>query len=607
MSTPPILREDPRAETATRPRGDGAARPRKVFPRSTSSDPQDPRGAAGGVLPALAGENVTVRRERQVGTTGRAAARSVVGTLRLLAPVPPGAEGILTREALDFVRELDARFDPERRRLLARRGRFHAALRAGKLPGVLPETARLRRSAWKVSPPPPDLADRRVEITGPVDRKMIINALNSGAKVFMADFEDSHAPTWEGTVLGQVNLFDAVRRRIELTTPDGRRYRLNPTTATLMVRPRGWHLEEHHVRCGDRTVSASLFDFGLYLFHNGAELLRRGTGPYFYLPKIEHHLEARLWNDVFRFSEERLGLPVGSIRATVLIETLPAVFQMHEILWELREHSAGLNCGRWDYLFSFIKQFRDDPDALFPDRSQLAMTTPFLTAYSLRLVETCHRRGAHAMGGMAAQIPIKEDPIANAEAIERVRADKVREVRAGHDGTWVAHPGLVPVALEVFDAEMKEPNQLDRPAEPTRAGPRELLAIPRGPITRDGVRRNTRVALRYLEAWLRGVGCVPIDHLMEDAATVEIARSQLWQWLRHRAPLEGGGVVDPALFRAYLLSEAEELARESGGGSPSLARARRILDEVVTSRSFEEFITQRAYPELVGAPGGNGK
>ena len=467
----------------------------------------------------------------------------------------------------------------------------------------MPETRRIRTSDWKVPSPPADLSDRRVEITGPVDRKMIINALNSGAKVFMADFEDAHSPTWVGTVAGQVNLWDAVRRRIEYQGPDGREYRLKDRTATLMVRPRGWHLEERHLERQGRPISASLFDFGLFLFHNAAELRRRGTAPYFYLPKLEHYLEARLWNDVFRASEERLDLPEGTIRATVLIETLPAAFQMHEILWELREHSVGLNCGRWDYLFSFIKQFRDDPNALFPDRSRLTMSTPFLTAYSHLLIATCHRRGAHAMGGMAAQIPIRDDPAANAEAIARVVADKEREVSAGHDGTWVAHPGLVPVAQSIFDAEMPGPNQIDRPfrGRPVRA--QELLAVPTGPITREGVRRNTRVALRYLEAWLRGIGCVPIDHLMEDAATVEIARSQLWQWIRHHAPLEGGGVVDRALFRAGLTSESEAL-RSEGNGAASVERARVLLDGVITSRSFAEFIPQLVYPELGDAPEG---
>ncbi|MGD0250578.1 MAG: malate synthase A [Thermoplasmata archaeon] len=524
--------------------------------------------------------------------------------LRVKGTSRPRFEEILTPEALDFLSELDVRFEPTRRRLLSLRGGFRAALRAGTRPGFLPETRTIRTSDWKVPAPPPDLTDRRVEITGPVDRKMIINALNSGAKVFMADFEDSHSPTWVGTVAGQVNLWDAVRRRIDYQSPDGRGYRLKDRTATLMVRPRGWHLEERHVQREGRPISASLFDYGLFLFHNAAELRRRGSAPYFYLPKLEHYLEARLWNDVFSASEDRLGLPPGTIRATALIETLPAAVQMHEILWELREHSVGLNCGRWDYLFSFIKQFRDDPNALFPDRSLLTMTTPFLTAYARLLIATCHRRGAHAMGGMAAQIPIKDDPAANAEAIARVVADKEREVRFGHDGTWVAHPGLVPIAQRVFDARMPGPNQIDRPTRGAAIRARELIAVPTGPTTSEGVRRNTRVALRYLEAWLRGIGCVPIDHLMEDAATVEIARSQLWQWIHHHAPLEGGGFVGRDVFRKHLASEIRAFrAEEAGVGTlHSLRRAGVLLDRVVTSRSFAEFIPQLVYPELRDAP-----
>jgi malate synthase len=527
-----------------------------------------------------------------------------VGGFRVTGPTRPRFDSILTPEALEFLAELDREFEPVRQRLLAHRGGFRAALRAGRPPGFPPETRTVRTSEWKVPSPPADLVDRRVEITGPVDRKMIINALNSGAKVFMADFEDSHSPTWAGTVAGQVNLWDAVRRRIEYAGPEGRTYRLNERTATLMVRPRGWHLDERHLKRRGRAISASLFDFGLFLFHNAAELRRRGTGPYFYLPKMEHYLEARLWNDVFVASEERLDLPPGTIRATALIETLPAVFQMHEILWELRAHSVGLNCGRWDYLFSFIKQYRDDPKALFPDRSLLTMGTPFLTAYSHLLIATCHRRGAHAMGGMAAQIPIKNDPVASAEAIARVVADKEREVRAGHDGTWVAHPGLVPVAQRVFDAEMMGPHQIDRPYRGPEVRPPDLLAIPSGPITSEGVRRNTRVALRYLEAWLRGTGCVPIDHLMEDAATVEIARSQLWQWIHHRAPLEGGGTVDRGLFRSYLDSEARKFRTENPGraAQSSVRRARGWLDRIVTERSFAEFIPRLVYPVLADVP-----
>jgi malate synthase len=514
------------------------------------------------------------------------------------ASVDRGAE-VLTTEAVRFLSELDARFEPERQRLLEQRGAFRRTLREGRVPGFPAETGSQRSADWTVVTPRPDLRDRRVEITGPVDRKMIINGLNSGACVFMADFEDAHSPTWAGTIDGQVNLMDAVRRRIEYTSPEGRVYRLHRSPATLMVRPRGWHLDEPHASVGNRPMSASLLDFGLFFFHNARELVARGSGPYFYLPKLEHYLEARLWNEVFRWSQDALGIPVGTVRATALIETLPAAFQMDEILYELRDHSAGLNCGRWDYLFSFIKQFCDDPRVRFPDRSRLAMSTPFLTAYSHLLIRTCHRRGAHAMGGMAAQIPIKGDPEANDRALALVRSDKEREVAAGHDGTWVAHPALVPLAREVFDAHMPGPNQLDATHPEYAVDPSELLRLPEGAITEDGVRRNTRVALRYLEAWLRGIGCVPIDHLMEDAATVEIARSQLWQWLHHDAHLPDGRPVDAPLFRRHLAEEVRQLREEEGGpAAVSIDRATSLLEGVVTAAELEEFITRRALPYL---------
>ncbi len=523
-------------------------------------------------------------------------------------PSVPRSEEVLTGEALEFLRDLHRQFDPRRRELLGRRGAFRASLESGRLPGFPRETAAVRDADWRVATPPRDLTDRRVEITGPTDRKMVINALNSGARVYMADFEDAHSPTWTATVAGQVNLQDAVRHRITYTSPEGPEYRLRDPLATLMVRPRGWHLEERHVTVGDQPVSASLFDFALFFFHNAAELVRRGTGPYFYLPKMEHYLEARLWNDVFVAAQERLGLPRGSVRATALIETLPAAFQMDEILYELREHSAGLNCGRWDYLFSFIKQFRNDRTVRFPDRDRLTMDTPFLTAYTHLLIRTCHRRGAHAMGGMAAQIPIKDDPAAHRAAIAKVVADKEREVRAGHDGTWVAHPGLVPVAMEVFDREMRTAHQIAVPLPPERIGPRELLTVPPGPITAGGVHRNTRVAFLYLESWLQGLGCVPIDHLMEDAATAEIARSELWHWIHHGCLLDDGRPVGAALFRECLAQEVR-LRRERGGAAgpgPSIDRAARLLEEVVLADVFEEFIPSRAYGELGDSPGGVG-
>jgi malate synthase len=512
---------------------------------------------------------------------------------------------ILSAEALRFVGQLHDRFDVHRQQALHERGSFRTLVRAGQPPAFLPETRSVREGNWKVPPPPEDLRDRRVEITGPVDRKMVINALNSGASVYMADFEDSHSPAWAATVDGQGNLLDAVRRRIEFTGPDGRDYRLGSHPATLMVRPRGWHLVERHILADGSPVSASLFDFGLFFYHNARELTHRGTAPYFYLPKMEHYREARLWNDVFRWSEEAVGLPVGTIRATALIETLPAAFQMDEILYELRAHSVGLNCGRWDYLFSFIKQYRDDPAAVFPDRSSLSMSTPFLTAYSDLLIQTCHRRGAHAMGGMAAQIPIRDNPDANARAMALVREDKEREVRAGHDGTWVAHPGLVALARGVFDAEMEGANQIDRISRDPPVSVDALLRIPKGPISRDGVRRNVRVSVRYLEAWLRGIGCVPIDHLMEDAATVEIARCQLWQWIHHGVSDDTGRSVDLELFRTTVRSEMEALRSETPPRPErsTVERAARLLEQVVSAPALEEFITVLAYDELEDLPG----
>jgi malate synthase len=521
-------------------------------------------------------------------------------SVRILAPLPNRGDEILNPPAIDFLVALHRQFEVRRQGLLSARGGFRRVLSSGGQPGFPRETEEVRARRWTVPPAPPDLADRRVEITGPVDRKMIINALNSGARAFMADFEDAHSPTWTGTLEGQANVFDAVRRRIRFTSPDGKEYRLNERTATLMVRPRGWHLLERHFEVDHRPISASLFDFGLFVYHNALELRARGSGPYLYLPKIEHYLEARLWNDVFRAAETALGLPIGTIRATVLIETLPAAFQMDEILWELREHSVGLNCGRWDYLFSFIKQFQDVPEARFPDRSKLTMNTPFLSAYSHLLIQTCHRRGAHAIGGMAAQIPIKEDAEANAKAIALVVADKEREVAAGHDGTWVAHPGLVRVAMDVFDRGMPTPNQISRASAGPGVGAEELLEVPTGSITPEGVRRNARAALRYLESWLRGVGCVPIDNLMEDAATAEIARCQLWQWVHHQARLEDGRPVDLPLVRDAFARERTRFLSEPGrpAATRSLERAATILDEVVSSPVLVGFITECAYPDL---------
>src|SRR5260221_2658062 len=432
-------------------------------------------------------------------------------------------EGILTSEARAFLSKLAARFEAQRKELLARRRTVQQDIDNGKLPDFLPETAGIRQSDWNVAPIPKDLRDRRVEITGPVDRKMIINALNSGANVFMADFEDSNAPTWANNIEGQFNLRDAVRRTITFEG-GGKSYKLNETTATLLVRPRGWHLLEKHVLVDGQPVSASLFDFALYFFHNAKELVARGSGPYFYLPKMESHLEARLWNDVFVRAQQDLGVPVGTIRATVLIETILAAFEMDEILYELRDHSAGLNCGRWDYIFSFIKKLRARHDFLMPDRGSVTMDKAFLAAYVDLLIKTCHRRGIHAMGGMAAQIPIKNDPDPNEPAIANVHAAKLREVRAGHDGTWVAHPGLVSIAREIFDEHMPRPNQIDRRRDDVSVSAADLLQVPAGAITEKGLRQNVNVGILYLEAWLGALGCVPLYNLMEDAAPPGVSR-----------------------------------------------------------------------------------
>ena len=506
----------------------------------------------------------------------------------------PGSERILTTGALEFLATLQREFNGRREELLARREERKKRLDAGELPAFLPETRGIRESEWTVAPIPADLRDRRVEITGPVDRKMIINALNSGASVFMADFEDANAPTWSNNLDGQYNLYDAVRRTITFES-GAKSYRLNDKTATLLVRPRGWHLTEEHLYVDGKPMSASLFDFGLYFFHNAKELMARGTGPYFYLPKMESHLEARLWNDVFVRAQLLLGIPGGTIRATVLIETILAAFEMHEILWELRDHSAGLNCGRWDYIFSFIKKFRARHDFITPDRALISMDKAFLAAYVQLLIETCHKRGIHAMGGMAAQIPIKNDEAANEAAMNKVRADKLREVRAGHDGTWVAHPGLVPVAKAIFDEHMPAPNQIaGRRSQVAEVSAADLLRLPEGPVTEKGVRQNYNVGVLYLEAWLGGLGCVPLYDLMEDAATAEISRTQLWQWLHHGARLDDGRTFDQALYRRI---RDEEL--KSIGDRPHLATAARLFDELILSDTLADFLTIPAYQELL--------
>ncbi|MBB6098763.1 malate synthase [Deinobacterium chartae] len=513
--------------------------------------------------------------------------------ISLLVPLQPEFESVLTPEALAFIADLEAHFGEERHTLLAARTERQRRLEEGERPAFLEATRHIRDGAWTVAPLPADLRDRRVEITGPVDRKMIINALNSGARVFMADFEDANTPTWTNTVQGQIHLRDAVRRTITFEG-GGKTYRLGEHTATLMVRPRGLHLEEKHAELGNRAVSASLFDFGLYFYHNARELLARGSGPYFYLPKLESHLEARWWNAVFAHAERALGLPQGCVRATVLIETILAAFEMDEILYELRERSAGLNCGRWDYIFSIIKKFRHDPAFVLPDRAQVTMGTPMMTAYSLLAIRTCHRRLAPAIGGMSAFIPVKNDAEANARAFEQVRLDKEREARNGHDGTWVAHPGLVPVAVEVFDRLMPGANQIDRIPE-VEVTPEELLRVPAGTITEAGVTTNVTVALEYLTKWLQGSGAVPIHNLMEDAATAEISRAQLWQWVRHRCSTDTGKPITLEGILERLEAERDRLLAQRPGEAESITRAARLLARLIAAEEFEEFLTLPGY------------
>jgi malate synthase len=496
---------------------------------------------------------------------------------------------VLTPEASSFLTKLARTFEGRRQELLAQRAARQREIDRGQMPEFLPETATIRAAEWTVAPIPKDVLDRRVEITGPVDRKMIINALNSGANVFMADFEDSNSPTWQNNMEGQQNLREAVDGTITFTSPEGKRYELGDRIATLMVRPRGWHLIERHFLVDGKPISGSLLDFGLYFFHNVSHLIERGTGPYFYLPKLESHLEARLWNDVFCFAQDELGVPRGTIRATVLIETILAAFEMDDILYELRNHSAGLNCGRWDYIFSFIKKFRNRPDFVLPDRSMLTMEKHFLASYVQLLIQTCHRRGIHAMGGMAAQIPVKNDPAANEKALEKVRQDKLREVRAGHDGTWVAHPGLVSIAKEIFDEHMKDANQISRHPEPVNVDANDLLAVPTGEQTFEGLRWNIDVGLQYLESWLRGSVCVPIYKLMEDAATAEICRAQVWQWVRHGAVLSDGRRVTEQMVRGVIAEKRDAL------GGDRMRAASRIYEQMITNSNFPEFLTLVAY------------
>lgn len=523
--------------------------------------------------------------------------------VEILAPVTPDFAEILTPAALEFVVTLERQFRERRANLLQRRAKRQTKIEAGEMPDFLSETASIRNSTWTIAPLPADLQDRRVEITGPVERKMIINALNSGANVFMADFEDSNAATWENSLQGQINLRDAVNRTITFVNPAGKKYALSDKTATLLVRPRGWHLVEKHILVDGQPVSAGLFDFALYFFHNVHALRKQGSGPYFYLPKLESHLEARLWNDVFVAAQEALDIPHGTIKATVLIETILAAFEMDEILYELRHHSAGLNCGRWDYIFSCIKKFRTTPDFCLADRALVTMTTHFMRSYSLLVIKTCHRRGAHAIGGMAAQIPIKNDPQANEIALGKVQADKEREANDGHDGTWVAHPGLVALAKAAFDAVMPGPHQIERQRNDVIVSAADLLNFgPAGPITEAGLRTNINVGIQYLGSWLAGNGCVPIFNLMEDAATAEISRAQIWQWIHSsKGVLADGRKVTVELFQQLLAEElvrVKEIVGAKSFASGTYERAAQLFVELTTSDKFVEFLTLPAY-ELI--------
>jgi len=517
--------------------------------------------------------------------------------LHVKGPVAGRAAEVLTAEALEFVAGLQREFGSRRLELLRLREERQARIDVGESPEFLTSTGSARESEWRVAPAPKDLEDRRVEITGPTDRKMLINALNSGARVFMADFEDANSPTWSNLVEGQVNLIDAIERTLEFTSPEGKAYRLNDKVATLVVRPRGWHLEERHVELGGSPVSGSLFDFGLYFFHNARRLIEKGTGPYFYLAKLESHLEARLWNDVFNHAQDALGIPRGTIRATVLIETILAAFEMEEILYELRSHSSGLNAGRWDYIFSIIKKFRNRSDFVLPERAQVTMTVPFMRAYTELLVKTCHKRGAHAMGGMAAFIPSRRDPEVNRVALSKVKDDKDREAGDGFDGTWVAHPDLVPTATEAFDRVLgHRPNQLERQRPEVSVAASQLLdaQVPGGTVTEAGLRLNVSVGIQYIESWLRGVGAAAINNLMEDVATSEISRSQVWQWIRHSSKLKEGAPVTADLVREIMDDELAQIRGRLGEdlwARGRFAEARTAFEEVALAESFPAFLT----------------
>ena len=523
--------------------------------------------------------------------------------MEILGEDIPGIEKILTQDCLEFILDLENKFGDKRRDLLEERAKKQKEYDEGSLPDFPSETEEIRNSDWKVSPIPKDLQDRKVEITGPVDRKMVINALNSGAKTFMTDFEDSMSPTWNNIIQGQINLYDLWNDEIDFIDPNnGKEYKLSDNPAVLIVRPRGWHLEEAHIEINGKRISAGIFDFAVYLFHNHEKIKNKGTGPYFYLPKMETYLEARLWNEVFVRAQENLGIPIGTCKATILIETLPAAFQMDEILYELKEHIVGLNCGRWDYIFSYIKRLALNPNYILPDRSQVVMGDAFLNAYSLLLIKTCHKRGAFAMGGMAAQIPVKANEEENQKAFNKVRNDKEREVSNGHDGTWVAHPGLVPVALEIFDEKVTGDNQLNVSLDNVSITQEDLLKVHEGKRTEDGMRECIRVGVQYIEAWLGGRGAVPLYNLMEDAATAEISRAQIWQWLKHSTPLDDGRIVNEALFKEILTSEIDnlkEIIGEDIWSNGKYEKAVEIFEKMSISPVCEEFLTLPAYEEII--------
>lgn len=523
---------------------------------------------------------------------------TTLGGATILAPIRPEYRGILTPQALDFISHLARNFTPRVTELLHRREERQARFDAGERPHFLEETRRIREGTWKVAPLPADLQDRRVEITGPTDRKMVINALNSGAKCFMPDFEDSNCPTWDNLISGQVNLHDAVRGTISMQT-GGKSYKLGPSPAVMIIRPRGWHLWEKHVLVDGHPIPGAIFDFGLHFFHNAKYLLDHGSGPYYYLPKMQSHLECRVWNDIFLAAQAGLGIPRGSIKATCLIETLPAAFEMDEFLYELRDHSAGLNCGRWDYLFSAMKTLRADPSRIFPDRGYLTMDMPFMRAYTTMVIKTCHKRGVHAIGGMSAFIPIKNDAAANQAVMDKVRADKLREVTDGHDGTWVAHPGLISIAKSIFDDHMKTPNQItSKPRTDVNVAANELLAVPDGPRTVGALRMNINVSVQYLEAWLGGNGCVPLHNLMEDAATAEISRTQAWQWVKHGAVLDDGQALTLDRAAIFILEELDEVRRQVGNArfaTGHYLEAAALFKQMVAARDLPDFLTLPAY------------